>query len=68
MKYIAEKEFAVTYRPGSAQYEVTDYYVTNSIEKAIEMCKDREPGCTILEVKNLHTVVRPTTKTITVNI
>lgn len=68
MKYIAEKEFAVTYRPGSAQYELTEYYATNSLEKAIEMCRDRNQGCNILEVKKLHIVVRPTTKTITVNI
>lgn len=68
MKFISETVYAVEYNPNSAVYTDTAYFITHDVENAILMCRERYKNCRIKEVRELYTVWRESTKTITVDI
>lgn len=67
-KYISEQVYAITYNSSGASYESIDWYIADSIEDAVAMCRDRHKDCNIKEVRKVHNVHRKSTKTITVNV
>lgn len=68
MRTVREKEYAVTYTLVKCTYELTNYYLAESMEEAIRMCREANEGCFIKEVRYLHEVKRKSTKTITVEV
>lgn len=66
MRYIKEAVFIVTYKPSKCEYTNITYYIADSMESAVKMCRDREPDCTITEVRFVCNAIRKTTKTIQV--
>lgn len=66
MKIIRENVYSVIYSPEDCTYEVTERYITQSIEEAITMCKVENKGCFIRGVRFLFSAGRKSTKTIEV--
>lgn len=73
-KYISEIVYFVKYTRGKIPNitESRDYFIADSIEEAIEMCKDKNntySEITVIEAGiYLNKVYRKSTKTITVNV
>lgn len=65
-KYIEEQTYYITYSNGS--YENTQWFIADSVEEAISMCRERNKGCCINEVRRAHKIYRKSSKTITVNV
>ena len=68
MKTIEDNIYVITYRPKDCKFEYNEQYSTSTIEEAIDMCRERNKGCFITNVRYSFTAMRKPTKTITVDI
>ena len=68
MKYIVERVYAITFSPARCTYERESMFIAESLEEAIEMCRDDNKDCFIKNARYVSEVKPKPTKTITVEI